>query len=135
MTKIKDNRGSMRVGMKKLTSIVRSGGDFELIQGTDKAMVTRIKITDISYGGLCIESKHKLQTGVSFNLEIPKMKSLDGSVVECEVTRSIYREDPLLHVNFGTDRDKSTYEIGLKFKAPNTEYLKQLYALAIDNQI
>ena len=63
------------------------------------------------------------------------MKGLESSVVECQVTRSIFREDPLLHVNIGTDRDRSTYEIGLKFKAPNTEYLKQLYALAVANQI
>ena len=135
MTKIKDHRKFIRVGIKQLTSIVHNSGDFELVEGAENFKSAKISITDISYGGLCIESKHKLQTGVSFNLEIPKMKSLDSSVVECEVTRSIYREDPLLHVNFGTDRDKSIYEIGLKFKAPNTEYLKQLYKLAIGNQI
>ena len=135
MTKIKDHRNHIRVGIKQLPSIVHKYGDFEVVEGSDKLNSAKVNITDISYGGLCIESKHKLQTGVLFNLEIPKLKSLKGSVVECEVTRSIYREDPLLHVNFGTDRDKSVYEIGLKFKAPNTEYLKQLYKLAIGNQI
>ena len=129
MTKIKDNRGSMRVGMKKLTSIVRSGGDFELIQGTDKAMVTKINITDISYGGLCIESKQRLRVGVALELEIPKIKHLDTTTITCEVTRSVFREDPLYYKKLGTDRDKSYYETGLKFKPPNTEYVKNLYEL------
>ena len=134
MTKIKDHRNHIRVSIKQLPSIVHKYGDFEVIEGSDKFNSAKINITDISYGGLCIESKHKLQTGVLFNLEIPKLKSLEGSVVECEVTRSIFREDPLYHVNLGTDRDKSTYEIGLKFKVQNTEYLKELYKFAVANQ-
>ena len=135
MTKIKDHRKFIRVGIKQLTSIVHNNGDFELVEGAKNFKSAKINITDISYGGLCIESKESLQGGVSFDLEIPKIKNLEGAIIECEVTRSIFREDPLYHVNLGTDRDKSTYEIGLKFKAPNTEYLKQLYTLAVSNQI
>ena len=38
-------------------------------------------------------------------------------------------------MNMGTAQDKSYYEIGLKFKAPNTSYLKQLRALALAKKI
>ena len=38
-------------------------------------------------------------------------------------------------MNMGTAQDKSYYEIGLKLKAPNTSYLKQLRALALAKKI
>ena len=135
MTEINNKRGSIRVGIKQLTSIVRNGGDYELIQGSDKAKVVKINILDISMGGLCIESKQVLRPGVSLELEMPKVNNLDTTTIECEVTRSIFREDPLYYKNLGTNLDKSYYETGLKFKAPNTEYLKQLYEFAVTNQI
>ena len=86
-------------------------------------------------GGLCIESKQALKPGVSLELEIPKVKNLDTATIKCEVKRSIFREDPLYYKNLGTDRDISFYEIGLKFKTPNTPYLKQFYKLAVTNQL
>jgi len=135
MTEIINKRGSIRVGIKQLTSIVRNGGDYELIQGSDKAKVVKINILDISMGGLCIESKEALKSGVSLELEIPRVENLDAATIACEVTRSIFREDPLYYRNLETDRDKSYYEIGMKFKVPNTDYLKQLYNLATANQI
>ena len=121
-----ENRSSMRVAIKQITSVVQSRGNFELIQGDKKAASITIKIIDLSTGGLCMESKRALLKGVSFDLEIPKIKNLDSTILECEVTRSIFREDPRFHVNLGTDRDKSYYEVGLKFKKPNTSYLKKL---------
>ena len=136
MTKIKNNRNFIRVGIKKLTSIVKSGGgDYELVKGDDKAKAAMINIVDISMGGLCIESKSNIRSGVSLDLEIPKVKNLDATTIACDVTRSSFKEDPLFYKNLGTDQDKSYYEVGLKFKVPNTEYLKQLYKLAVADQI
>ena len=133
--KIQDNRGSLRVGIKKLTSIVKGdGGDYEVIQGDDKAKTASVNIVDISMGGLCIESKCNIRPGVTLDLKIPKVKNLDATTIACDVTRSLFREDPLFYKNLGTDQDKSYYEIGLKFKIPNTEYLKELYKFAVANQ-
>ena len=134
--KINNNRSSIRVGIKQLTSIVKgNGGDYEVIQGDDKAKTASINIVDISMGGLCIESKRNIKPGVTLDLKIPKVENLDATIIACEVTRSAFREDPLFYKNLGTDQDKSFYEIGLKFKIPNTEYLKELYKFAVANQV
>ena len=124
----KNQRAFIRVGIKQLTSIVRaSGGDYEVVEGDEKTVFTKVKILDISTGGLCIESKNQIKEGVSFDLEIPKIKNLDTYTVRCECTRSIFREDPLYN--------KSFHEVGLKFENPNNKYLKQLYELAIAKKI
>ena len=130
MSRIKEQRTSLRVGIKKLTSIIRKGGDYELIQGDKETKTVTIKIVDISPGGLCIESQKTLKSGVKFELEIPGIMHLESNVLTCEVTRSIFREDPRCYLNMGTTKDKSYYEIGLKFKIPNTNYLKQLLDFA-----
>ena len=135
MTKIANNRKFIRVGIKQLPSIVKNCGDFELVKGFDKAKIAKINIVDISMGGLCIQSKQDLKSGVSLELEIPKMDNLNATTLTCEVSRSIFREDPLYYKNLGTDRDTSFYEIGLKFRIPNTAYLKQFYKLAVANQL
>ena len=135
MTKIKNNRNSIRVGIKQITSIVKSSsGDYELVKGDDKAKAAIIKILNISMGGLCIESKSNIRSGVLLDLEIPKVKNLDATTIACDVKRSLFREDPMFYKNVGTDRDKSYYEVGLKFKIPNTKYLKELYKFAVANQ-
>ena len=124
----KDQRVSIRVGIKQLTSIVKAaGGDYEVVRGDDKIIFTKVKILDMSAGGLCIEAKHQIKEGVSFDLEIPKIKNLDTHTIRCECTRSIFREDPLYN--------KSYHEVGLKFEQPNNKYLKQLYELAIAKKI
>jgi hypothetical protein len=124
----KDQRVSIRVGIKQLTSIVKaSGGDYEVVPGDDKTILTKVKILDMSSGGLCIEAKHQIKEGVSFDLEIPKIKNLDTHTIRCECTRSIFREDPLYN--------KSYHEVGLKFEQPNNKYIKQLYELAIAKKI
>ena len=133
--KLADNRGALRVGIKQLHSIVKKGGDYELIEGTDKSIATTIKIVNISTGGFCIESKFSLMPGVTIDLEMPTVKTIEAAMIKCDVMRSVFREDPQYHINMGTNKDKSYYEIGLKFKLPNTEYLKQLYKLAVANQI
>ena len=130
MNRIKEQRASLRVGIKRLTSIIRKGGDYELIQGDKETKIVTIQIVDISPGGLCIESQKTLKSGVNFELEIPEIMHLESNVLTCEVTRSIFREDPRCYLNMGTAKDKSYYEIGLKFKTPNTNYLKQLLDLA-----
>jgi hypothetical protein len=130
MNRIKEQMASLRVGIKRLTSIIKKGGGYELIQGDKETKTTTIRIVDISSGGLCIESKKTLKSGVNFELEIPETMHLESNVLTCEVTRSIFREDPRCYLNMGTAKDKSYYEIGLKFKTPNTNYLKQLLDLA-----
>ena len=122
----KDQRASLRVGIKQLTSIIKKGHAHELVKGDNKMGVTTIRIVDLSTGGLCIESKKTLKLGVKFELEIPKIMHLESNLLACEVTRSIFREDPQYHMN---------YEIGLKFKTPNTNYLQQLRDLALAKKI
>ena len=122
----KDLRASLRVGIKQLTSIIKKGHAHELVKGDNKMEVATIRIVDLSTGGLCIESKKTLKLGVKFELEIPKIMHLESNLLACEVTRSFFREDPQYHMN---------YEIGLKFKTPNTNYLKQLRDLALAKKI
>ena len=135
MNRIKEQRASLRVGIKRLTSIIKKGGGYELIQGDKETKTITIQIVDISSGGLCIESKKTLKSGVNFELEIPEIMHLESNVLTCEVTRSIFREDPRCYLNMGTAKDKSYYEIGLKFKSPNTEYLKEFLELALAEKI
>ena len=122
----KDQRSSLRVGIKQLTSIIKKGHGHELVEGDNKMEVATIRIVDLSTGGLCIESKKTLKLGVKFELEMPKIMHLESNLLACEVTRSVFREDPRYHMN---------YEIGLKFKTPNTNYLQQLRDLALAKKI
>ncbi len=131
----KDQRTSLRVGIKQLTSIIKKGHGHELIKAKNKMEVATIRIVDLSTGGLCIESKKTLKLGMNFELKIPTIMHLESNLLACEVTRSIFREDPRYYINMGTAQDKSYYEIGLKFKNPNTNYLKQLLDLALDKKI
>ena len=129
MNRIKEQRASLRIGIKRLTSIIKRGHGHELVKEDNKMGVATIRIVDISSGGLCIESKKTLKSGLNFELEMPEIVHLESNVLTCEVTRSIFREDPRYYLNMGTAKDKSYYEIGLKFKIPNTNYLKQLLDL------
>ena len=135
MNRIKEQRASLRIGIKRLTSIIKRGHGHELVKEDNKMGVATIRIVDISAGGLCIESKKTLKSGVNFELEMPEIMHLESNVLTCEVTRSIFREDPRYYLNMGTAQDKSYYEIGLKFKIPNTNYLKELLDLAQDKKI
>ena len=54
--------------------------------------------------------------GASLELTIPKLKTLDSTVLKCEVMRVQYVEGP------------GEYMVGLRFIPPNTDYLKKLVA-------
>ena len=124
---------SLRVRVKKLTTIIKNDKGYETVSGDKKPTTIGIKIVDISTGGLCIASKYSLNEGVMLELEIPKIATLDAMTLTCEVTRSIYIEDPQYYINMGTDKDKSYYKIGLKTKNQH-KYLKQLLELAFANK-
>ena len=130
---------SVRVGVKKLTTIVKNDKGYETVPGDNKPTTIGIKIVDISTGGLCIESKHYLKEGMMLELEIPKIATLDGMILTCKVTRSIFIQDSLYHVSIGTDNDKSYYHIGLRSKNPNDiyydKYMKQLLELVLAKTI
>ena len=76
-----------------------------------------INVKDISVGGLRIESKLAIKKGLFLELSIPKIQTLNASVVKCEVTRSQFQDGTHYH------------DIGLRFRPPNTEYLRQLLEL------
>ena len=125
---------SLRVRVKKLTTIVKNDKGYETVSGDKKPTTIGIKIVDVSTGGLCIASKYRLNEGVILELEMPKIAALDAMILTCEVTRSIYIEDPQYYINMGTEKDKSYYKTGLKTKNQH-KYLKQLLELALANTI
>ena len=118
MQEYKEKRKFLRVGVKQLTSIIKTqGGGFELIKESLKSTPALINIKDISVGGLRIESKHEIKKGIFIELAIPKIQTLNPSVVKCEVTRSQFQDGEHYH------------DIGLRFRPSNTEYLQQLLEL------
>ena len=75
----KDQRASLRVGIKQLTSIIKKGHAHELVKGDNKMEVATIRIVDLSTGGLCIESKKTLELGMKFELKMPKLCTLKAT--------------------------------------------------------
>ena len=53
--------------------------------------------------------------GAFIDLTIPDIETLDSAIVKCKVMRSLFDDD--------------TYDIGLRFIPPNTDYLKQFVEL------
>jgi len=118
MMKKKEKREFIRVGVKRLTSIIKNhGGGFELIEESSKSTPILINVKDISVGGLRIESKLAIKKGLFLELSIPKIQTLNASVVKCEVTRSQFQDG------------EHHYDIGLRFRPANTKYLQQLLEL------
>ena len=118
MQKHKEKRKFLRVGVKRLTSIIKNhGGSFELVEGSSKSIPALINVRDISVGGLRIESKLEIKKGLFIELAIPKIQTLNASVVKCEVTRSQFKDGEYHH------------DIGLRFRPSNTKYLQQLLEL------
>jgi len=114
---MEEKRRFIRTKLRRLTSIVKSpSGDYKLLVEQQKKNPTLIDVKDISTGGIRIESKYELMKGASLELTIPKLKTLDSTVLKCEVTRVQYVD--------GTGE----YMVGLRFIPPNTDYLKQLVA-------
>ena len=122
MEKNKERRKFIRVGVKRLTCIIKnSGGGYELIEKSLKTTPYLINVKDISVGGLHIESKHEFKKGTFLELTIPKVKTLDATVTTCEVTRAQFIDGQYYH------------DIGLRFRPANTKYLKQLIELIKTN--
>ena len=108
-------RRFVRTELRLLASMVKTSmGDYKLLSEQQKKNPTPIDVKDISTGGLRIETKYELMKGASLEITIPKIKTLDSTVLKCEVTRVQYVDG------------SSEYMIGLKFIPPNTDYLKQL---------
>jgi len=107
-------RRFVRTELRLLASMVKTPmGDYKLLLEQQKKNPTPIDVKDISTGGIRIESKFELMKGASLELTIPKLKTIDSTVLKCEVTRVQYVDG------------SGEYMIGLKFIPPNTDYLKQ----------
>ena len=110
-------RRFVRTELRLLASMVKTPmGDYKLLLEQQKKNPTPIDVKDISTGGIRIESKYELMKGASLELTIPKLKTLDSTVLKCEVTRVQYVDG------------SGEYMVGLRFIPPNTDYLKQLVA-------
>ena len=116
----KEKREFIRTKVRRLTSIVKHEGAYELIEEDEISTPTLINVKDISTGGLRIILEYGLMKGLFVDLTIPDIETLKSAVVKCEVTRSLF------------DGAKS-YDIGLRFRPPNTSYLKQLVELLKTN--
>ena len=113
---MREKRRFIRTKLRRLTSIVKNQGKYELLLEQKNKNLTLIDVKDISTGGIRIESKYELMKGASLELTIPKLKTLDSTVLKCEVTRVQYVDG------------SGEYMVGLRFIPPNTDYLKQLVA-------
>ena len=113
----KEKREFLRTKVKRLTSIVKHEGVYKLIEEGEISTPTLINVKDISTGGLRIISEYELLKDSFINLTIPDIETLDSAIVKCEVMRSLF------------DDGNYTYDIGLRFIPPNTDYLKQLVEL------
>ena len=114
---MRERRRFIRTKLRRLTCIVKSpSGEYKLLVEQQQKNPTLIDVKDISTGGIRIETKYELMKGASLELTIPKLKTIDSTVLKCEVTRVEYID--------GSDG----YVIGLRFIPPNTDYLKQLVA-------
>ena len=112
-----EKREFVRTRVKQLTSIVKHEGVYKLIEEGEISTPTLINVKDISTGGLRIISEYELMKGAFIDLTIPDIERLDSAIVQCEVIRSLF------------DDSNYTYDIGLRFRPPNTDYLKQLIEL------
>ena len=110
-----ENRAYFRASVGRLSSVIRdSDGNFVVVDKSTKPLDTYINIKDVSVGGLRIESaKEKFKKGTSCEIVLPKVKDLDGKKLKCEVTRASFIEG------------HCSYDVGLRFIPPNTDYLKQ----------
>jgi hypothetical protein len=113
----KEKREFLRTKVRRLTSIVKHEGAYKLIEEDVISTLALTRVKDISTGGLRIISEIELMKGVFIDLTIPDIETLDSHIVKCEVIRSLFDD-----VNY-------TYDIGLRFIPPNTDYLKKIVEL------
>ena len=112
----KEKREFLRTKVKRLTSIVKHEGVYKLIEEDKISTPIPTNVKDISTGGLRIISEYELLKGSFIDLTIPDIETLDSAKVKCEVISSL--SDGANH-----------HDIGLRFRPPNTGYLKQLVEL------
>ena len=110
-----NKREFFRVSVGRLNSVIRNeSGAFEVVEKSIKPLDTSIELKDVSTGGLRIESaKEQFKKGTPCEIVLPKIKDLDGKKLKCEVTRASFIEG------------HCSYDVGLRFIPPNTDYLKQ----------
>ena len=113
----KEKREFIRTKIKRLTSIVKDEGVYKLIEEDEISTPIPTNVNDISTGGLRIISEYELMKGAFIDLTIPDIETPDSTIVKCEVMRSLF------------DDGNYTYDIGLRFIQPNTDYLKQFVEL------
>ena len=120
-----EKRAYFRVSIDRLTSIIKnSDGNYEVVDKSTKPLDTWINIKDVSLGGLRIESsKEKFKKGTNCEIVLPKVKDLDGKKLKCEVTRASFIEG------------HCSYDVGLRFIPPNTDYLKQFVEIIKNHYI
>ena len=87
-----------------------------MIEEDEISTPTPINVKDISTGGLRIISEYELLKGSLIDLTIPDIETLNSAIVKCEVIRSLFN-------------GANYYDIGLRFRPPNTGSLKQLVDL------
>ena len=112
----KEKREFIRTKVRRLTSIVKHEGAYKLIEQDETSTPTPINVKDISTGGLRIISEYKLLKGSFIDLTIQDIETFDSIIVKCEVIGSLFD-------------GANYYDIGLRFRPPNTGYLKQLIEL------
>ena len=115
-----EKRAYFRVSIDRLTSIIKnSDGNYEVVDKSTKPLDTHINIKDVSVGGLRMSSgmsesaQEEFEKGTSCEIVLPKIKDLDGKKLKCEVTRASFIAG------------HCSYDVGLRFIPPNTDYLKQ----------
>ena len=113
----KEKREFLRTKVRRLTSIVKHEGVYKLIEEDEISTSAPISVKDISTGGLRIISENELMKGAFIDLTIPDIETLNSAIVKCEVMRSLLGDG-----NY-------TYDMGLRFIPPNTDYLKQVVEL------
>ena len=106
-----EKRKFLRTKVKRLSSIVKHQGAYKLIEEGEIPTPILINVKDISTGGIRFISEYELMKGAFIDLTIPNIETLNSAIVKCEVIRSLF------------DGAKY-YDIGLRFRPPNTDYLK-----------
>ena len=129
-----DIRQLTHVDIRQLSSIIlNEEGKYESIkegaEGTNYSGVIR----DISWGGVRATLSQELKVGAFIDLEIPKTGELDPTVIKCEVTRSICKNDSDDPFISDLMRDERYYEVGLRFKNHNLDYVKRYIKLTQEN--
>ena len=120
-----NKREYFRVSVGRLNSVIKnSEGNYEVVEKSIKLLDTSIELKDVSTGGLRIESaKEQFKKGTSCEIVLPKIKDLDGKKLKCEVTRASFIEG------------HCSYDVGLRFIPPNTDYLKKFLEIINNHYI